>query len=97
MGIERRDFIKIAGMVSCGLAAAPVFKLFAQAKLPEESPLVAKRWAMVIDLRKCLHQDGCTKCAEVCHLIHNVPDIGNAEEEVKWIWKEPFEHAFHDQ
>jgi molybdopterin-containing oxidoreductase family iron-sulfur binding subunit len=27
--------------------------------------------------------------------VHNVPDIGNPKEEVKWIWPERFDHVFH--
>jgi molybdopterin-containing oxidoreductase family iron-sulfur binding subunit len=49
---------------------------------------------MVVDTRKCLREAGCTDCVGACHLVHNVPDIGSRKEEVKWIWKERFEHAF---
>ena len=56
-----------------------------------------KRWAMVIDLKKCLVEKGCTKCIDACHKIHNVPDFENPKDEIKWIWKEPYEQAFLDQ
>jgi len=52
---------------------------------------------MVVDLNKCLVEEGCTKCINACHKTHNVPDIGNPKDEIKWIWKEPFENAFVDQ
>ena len=97
MGVDRRKFLKIAGIASLGLAARPAIDLFAAVQLPEESPLVAKRWAMVVDLRKCLSQEGCTQCIDACHRVHNVPKIDIPDDEIKWIWKEPFEHAFHDQ
>ncbi|MEK7403668.1 MAG: sulfate reduction electron transfer complex DsrMKJOP subunit DsrO [Acidobacteriota bacterium] len=54
----------------------------------------AKRWAMVIDPQKCLKDKGCTKCIEACHKTHNVPALAEARHQVKWIWKEPFGHAF---
>ena len=30
---------------------------------------------------------------EACHAIHNVPHFENKRHEIKWIWKEKFEHA----
>ncbi|MBI4677147.1 MAG: 4Fe-4S dicluster domain-containing protein [Elusimicrobia bacterium] len=52
---------------------------------------------MAVDLRKCWKDEGCRDCIAACHQEHNVPDLGNPKEEVKWIWKEPFEHAFHGE
>jgi molybdopterin-containing oxidoreductase family iron-sulfur binding subunit len=60
-------------------------------------PLVGKRWAMVVDLRKCKEQEDCKDCTLACHKVHNVPDFDNRKDEVKWIWKERFEHVFHEQ
>jgi len=37
------------------------------------------------------------KCVEACHRTHNVPNHGNPKEEIKWIWKETFEHSFPGQ
>jgi molybdopterin-containing oxidoreductase family iron-sulfur binding subunit len=53
---------------------------------------------MVIDLKKCREAEGdCDDCIKACHQIHNVPDFDNKKDEVKWIWKESFHHAFHGQ
>jgi len=52
---------------------------------------------MVVDLRKCHEHAECTDCITACHTVHNVPDWGNRKDEVKWIWKEPFEQAFPEQ
>jgi molybdopterin-containing oxidoreductase family iron-sulfur binding subunit len=48
---------------------------------------------MAVDAGKC--RADCTDCFTACHNVHNVPDIGNPKEEVKWIWPERFEHVFH--
>jgi molybdopterin-containing oxidoreductase family iron-sulfur binding subunit len=52
---------------------------------------------MVVDTRKCLREKGCTDCITTCHSVHNVPDFGNPKDEVKWVWKEEFEHGFPEQ
>ena len=61
---------------------------------PLYPPKDAKRWAMIIDLRKCREHPDCDKCIQACHQIHNVPDYPDTKDEIKWIWKEGFEHAF---
>jgi len=118
MGIDRRKFLKAAGLTSiAGIAGKSGLKLLAgeidPATLPDSleivdpdtlsksfgdgSPLTAKRWGMAIDLNKCNEHQNCTACIDACHINHNVPKIDNAKTEVKWIWKEDFEHAFHEQ
>jgi molybdopterin-containing oxidoreductase family iron-sulfur binding subunit len=60
-------------------------------------PLVragSKRWAMVIDNRKCMQDAGCTACVDACHRGHNVPAIPDRRHEVKWVWKEKFRNLF---
>jgi len=95
--MNRRDFIKAAGIASLGIAAKPGWDLLAQEALRQTAPLTAKRWAMLIDLKICADKEGCRDCSVVCHRIHNVPDFGNPKDEVKWIWREPFERVFEDQ
>lgn len=108
MAIDRRKFIKASGLAALGLVGVAPARLFGSedslkladttvaAKLPGK-PLTAHRWAMVVDLRKCIEKHGCTKCVEACHVEHNVPEFPNKKDEIKWIWKEHFEHAFHEQ
>ncbi len=96
--MERRGFLKIAGLGLLGLASGQAWYVVSRAKLPEPSPtpgaFADKRWAMAIDLKKCWVKDGCKDCIDVCHRIHNVPDFGNIKDEIKWIWTVPFERAF---
>ncbi len=112
MSIDRRKFIKnLGGLAALGLAGTSAGRALSQdvtdsvttpatdsvAATGPLPPLEAKRWAMVIDVRKCVGTDKCSDCAKACHHVHNVPDFGNPKDEIKWIWKEKFEHAFRDQ
>ena len=106
MSIDRRHFLKVGGLTVIGLAGGSVAKVFSQDDslqqiAPEElkptGPLTAKRWAMVVDVRKCLEHEDCTECITACHTTHNVPTFESPKDEIKWIWKEHYEHAFHDQ
>ncbi|MBU0520385.1 4Fe-4S dicluster domain-containing protein [bacterium] len=63
---------------------------------PVAPPTNATRWAMVIDLKTCREHEDCTICMDACHKTHNVPDVDNPKEQMKWIWKEHFGHAFHE-
>jgi Fe-S-cluster-containing dehydrogenase component len=57
----------------------------------------SRRYAMIIDLRKCREKKDCAACISACHRVHNVPDFGNSKDEVKWVWKDAFESAFPEQ
>jgi len=98
MSVNRRSFLKAAGLTTLSLAGG---KALASESLKkpwiDSGGLKAKRWAMVIDLSKCREQEGCTACTDACHRVHNVPEFENEKHEVKWIWKEPFHNAFHEQ
>ncbi|MFC2149893.1 sulfate reduction electron transfer complex DsrMKJOP subunit DsrO [Calditrichota bacterium] len=98
MTVDRRKFLEIAGLSAAGIACSRIGEAVASSvNLPQERPLTAKRWAMVIDLRKCKDEHDCTKCVDACHKIHNVPDFGNPKDEIKWLWKETFHGTFHEQ
>ncbi|MBI5533823.1 MAG: 4Fe-4S dicluster domain-containing protein [Deltaproteobacteria bacterium] len=96
MGDDRRRFLKVAGVTLLAVGGAPVLTTLAQDKSSGHGNATAgaKRFAMVIDLKRCEQEQGCTLCSEACHREHNVPDFGNPKDEVKWIWKETYEHAF---
>jgi molybdopterin-containing oxidoreductase family iron-sulfur binding subunit len=98
MGIDRRKFLKIAGLSAiAGLGGKTAFDLFAPGEVEaslKKLPLTqAKRWGMAIDTTK-VNEEIIDKCQEVCNNIHNIPDWGDPKSEIKWIWAEIYEHAF---
>jgi len=99
MESSRRFFLKLAGISVLGLGAKPVIDALAgggQSRVSANpEALVGKSWAMVVNPKKC--EEGCKKCIDACHRVHNVPDFGNPKDEIKWIWNEPYEDAFPSQ
>ncbi len=98
MGIDRRKFLKIAGVSAIvGASGKLGFELLAPGDVDasvKEVPLTnAKQWGMVVDTRK-MTDDILKRCQTVCHQGHNVPDWGNKRLEVKWNWSDTFEHTF---
>lgn len=98
---SRRDFLKVSGLCALGLGVKPAIDALAANATPRIIPnanaLVGTRWAMVVDTAKCHEKEDCTACMDVCHRVHNVPDIGNPKDEIKWIWQEEYENAFPGQ
>ena len=95
MRVDRKAFLRLTGLSFLALAGKQAIRAVtaaAQSATPQLGPV--RRWAMVIDLKKCLQDSGCVRCIEACHAAHNVPDFKDRKHEVKWIWKEPFEHVF---
>ncbi|MBM4140417.1 MAG: 4Fe-4S dicluster domain-containing protein [Nitrospira sp.] len=104
MSINRRQFLKIAGISTIvGLGGTTAVDLLQRNWLeaaqysPNPKALTAKRWAMVVDVSKLKTEDDYKKIMDACHREHNVPDLGNPKDEIKWIWKETYEHAFPGQ
>jgi molybdopterin-containing oxidoreductase family iron-sulfur binding subunit len=102
MGVNRRRFFQLTGATALGVAGSQILPAGGEEArsgpvTPTEKPLVGKRWAMAIDVGKCRETEACQDCIAACHKVHNVPHFDNAKDEVKWIWKEPFEEALQDQ
>ncbi len=100
MIISRKEFLKIAGVSAVAAAGGKLAGTFAGAmqnnpSSPTES-LKPRRWAVAIDLNKCLQKDGCTRCIEACHRGHNVPQMDVQAHRIQWIWKAPYGQAFPD-
>lgn len=104
MSISRREFLKIASASALlGFGGISAFEILqpgqfeASQVMPDSKGLAAKRWAMAVDIFKFKTEEDYKRCIEACHRIHNVPDVGNPKEEIKWIWKETYEHTFPGQ
>jgi len=96
---NRRAFIKLAAVAAAGLAVAP--KAMASGGghspvKPHSNGLHAKQWAMVIDTTKLHTKEEIGKLADVCHSIHNVPEI-EGKQEIKWLWADKYAHTFTEQ
>jgi molybdopterin-containing oxidoreductase family iron-sulfur binding subunit len=96
MDETRRGFLRAAGFTLLGASCASSLGACARALAgdPDPEALQAKRWAMIVDLPRCLQKEGCRACIDACHRAHNVPALPDPRREVKWLWKEPYEHAF---
>jgi len=100
MDNSRRRFLKAAGYTALGAGlCAPLGSALARVIKTEPTPgaLKGRSWAMIVDTKKCLQKEGCTACLDACHKVHNVPEIDDPHDEIKWIWKEQYEHAFPEQ
>jgi Fe-S-cluster-containing dehydrogenase component len=84
--VTRHDFLRLSGLSCLALAAQ---KLIAA--------IAPKRWAVAVDIAKCLNQPNCTKCIAACNQAHNVPALPDPRHEIRWIWKEPFQRVFPEQ
>ncbi len=101
MGSNRRQFLRIAGVTTL-LGLGGGITLSASSYNPEkegtrEKPTrrQAGRWGMVIDTRKFQTEEDFRRVIQACHRENNVPQ-GEAKsiQEIKWIWKDHFEHVF---
>lgn len=98
MDDNRRKFIKNLSAFSilglgAGVISRTMFSKPGMADLSESGVMdPAIRWGMAVDLTKC--DSDCNDCIQACHFGHNVPDIGNPKDEVKWLWKEEFSKSF---
>ncbi|MCL7486925.1 MAG: 4Fe-4S dicluster domain-containing protein [Desulfobulbaceae bacterium] len=55
------------------------------------------RYGMVIDVRKFNENPAMAEaCIKACHSVHNVPDLAEKNNEIKWIWLTGYGNAFPD-
>jgi molybdopterin-containing oxidoreductase family iron-sulfur binding subunit len=91
--MNRRTFLGAAALSGLAGGAGPVLAALA-APRDERTPAAGVRWAMAVDLPRCLKARDCTDCIRACHAAHNVPDLPRPAHEVKWVWREGFERVF---
>ncbi len=97
--MDRRDFLKLIAAAGVGGAIAfegiDRFGAVEAAQVSKSSKsLQGKHWGMVIDVSKFQSDEDYKRVTEACHSNHNVPEIDDPYQEVKWIWKDDFEHTF---
>ena len=103
MSMDRRGFLRLAGVASVvGVGGAVGGKVLPAAAAgghgsTGSSEVGGIRWAMVVDVRKCMKDKGCTSCISACHKAHNVPHFEDEKDELKWIWREGFHGTFPEQ
>jgi Fe-S-cluster-containing dehydrogenase component len=92
----RRSFIQDALKGGILLVGGTAFSVLSCKDIFTDSGLktpTGKRWAMAIDVRKCLKRESCDDCIAACHLGHNVPEIHDVRRAITWIWKDEFDRA----
>jgi len=105
MDSSRRGFLRIAGLSVIGAAGGSALVTRGSETGPvsgahdDAHEAQGTRLAMVIDLRGFSKNDPQLKrIVDACNRTHNVPDFGDdTKNEIKWIWTEEFETAFHSQ
>ncbi len=99
---NRRQFLKVAGLSTLGLAGGLALPGMARAAGLKDSyrsgqeALKGGHWGMVIDTRAFDSPEKFEAVISACHKYHNVPAI-NSKREVKWIWKDGYHQTFTDQ
>ena len=86
--MDRRGFLKTAGVLSAGAACAyglPLLTACASATAEPEGPPGQRKWGMVIDLGRC--RPDCTACLEACRKENNVAFFGDKRWDVHLIRK----------
>jgi len=98
MGNSRREFLKKTGCTLLGLGAGfPLLRAIASEAGHGQAVAGLKQWGLVIDLKQCLRDEVRHACSAACHREHNVPDIADTDDEIKWLWTENYENAFPEK
>jgi Fe-S-cluster-containing dehydrogenase component len=97
-GTDRRQFLKLMGasaLLGVGsVAGIGAFQEVNAAETLSDPRILAKRWALVVDVWRLAIEADYERIVHACHRAHNVPRIAEPRHQVKWIWSEDYEHAF---
>ena len=98
MKINRRNFLIVGGFGALGAGMLSATKSFGR-KVQAGQGMPAPKWALAVDLQKCWagQQAGCHDCLNACNKAHNIPQLNEAKDEIKWIWLAPFEKVLPGQ
>lgn len=106
MRIDRRKFLKLAGLTGIGLSLSGA-NIFLRQTIGESAitshsdSKTFTHLGMVIDVRKLKSNEDYQMIIDACHDLHNVPTLipekGNPRHEIKWIWTDTFAHTFPGQ
>ena len=85
----RRDFLKIAGGTClAGASGVYAFRFLTTSIVSSagaDSPLIGRKWGMVINLNKC--REGCSACMDACRHENNVAYHSDDRWDIHWIRK----------
>ena len=101
MAVDRRKFLKIAGLSAVmGLGGKGAWEILAPGELEasvKDIPLTqGKKYGMVVNMPE-MREEILDKCIDACHRVHNVPNWGDPKAEIKWVFKDYYEHTFPGQ
>lgn len=106
MSMDRRKFLKFAGLTGIGLGlSAPTIFMKGAANASKSASHsgagATNQLAMVIDVEKFKTRADYERIIDACHSIHNVPTLipekNDPKNEVKWIWRDTYDHTFPTQ
>lgn len=96
MKYTRKELLKkasLAGIALCG-GGSLWEVVFGNDNIEDAGSETSRRWALALDVRRCMAAADCTRCMDACHRAHNVPSVPDRLREVKWIWKEAMSTIF---
>jgi Fe-S-cluster-containing dehydrogenase component len=97
---SRREFLKESAAAALGLSTAlPMVASGCSATGAQDHETVASgtQWGMVIDTEKAKSEELRLASQNACRQAHNIPQIEDPAERIRWIWDEEYQHVFPDQ
>jgi [DsrC]-trisulfide reductase subunit O len=92
MGMNKRNFLKTAGIATLGVGAAPALNAFASGGVKGKAEEARPCWAMIIDMKK--FNGDTSHVTKACNALHNVPHYDDHKYEINWIWTEKYPNVF---
>jgi len=97
---SRREFLKESAAAALGWGAAlPLVAsgCTAAGAQGHEAASTGSQLGMVIDPAKTQSEELRLACMNACRKAHNIPQIEDSAERIRWIWEEEYQHVFPDQ